>query len=244
MRWPAGLILGVAALGLGCDDAGKSKAVAPPPPGSVEHGGKISGRVIFVGAPPTLPRIPVTGDAHCMSAHPDGVPDESVVVAGDGAIANAFVYIKDAPPSDGSAREPGAIDQVGCQYVPHVVGVQINQSLQVKSSDSILHNVHVLGIENPAMNLSVSGIGRQSIRFAKPEMLHVRCDVHPWMKAIVGVFESPWFAVTGTDGSFVIKDVPPGTYTLAVWQERFGEQTRRIIIAPDGSVDGSFSYRP
>ena len=175
MKWLVWAILPALALALGCD-RGKSNAVTPPPPAKVEHGGKITGRVMFAGTAPTLPRIAVTGDPHCMSAHPGGVPDESVVVAADGAIANVFVYLKDAPRSDGSAAAPGLIDQVGCQYVPHAVAVQINQPLRVKSSDSILHNVHVLGIDNPAVNLSEPGPGEQTLHFATAEMLHVRCD--------------------------------------------------------------------
>jgi hypothetical protein len=242
------IILAVLSLSLAtsCDDRAdskKSKSVAPPPT-KVEHPGIVTGRVVFTGKAPTLARLTVSGDEHCMKLHPDGLPDESVVIGADGAMMNVFVCLKDAPRSDGSKREPAMIDQVACQYVPHAVAVQINQALRVKSSDPVLHNVHLLCIENPPMNLSETQPMEQTVRFASAEMISARCDVHPWMKAVIGVFDSPWFAVTGADGTFVIRDVPSATYTLAAWHERFGELTKKITVAPDGSVKEDFSYAP
>jgi hypothetical protein len=233
----------------GCDKSPDSKSAAvdptyPAAPAKVEHVGTIGGRVLFSGLAPQLPRLNTSGDPHCQMLHPDGLPDESVVVAADGGVANVFVYLKDAPRSDGGLREPAMIDQVGCQYVPHVVAVQINQPLRVKSSDPVFHNIHILAMTNPAMNMSETGPGEQTVRFASPEMIHVRCDVHPWMKAVIGVFDSPCFAVTDTSGNFEIHNIPPGEYTLAAWHERFGELTRKITVGPDGSVRGDFTYAP
>jgi hypothetical protein len=242
-RVPYILLLGL--LLLGCDDraASRPKAAAPPP-AVIEHAGTIGGRVMFGGKAPELPTISLTGDAHCQKLHPQGLTDESVVVADDGAVANVLVYLKDAPRWDGGGRPAALLDQIGCQYVPHVVAVQINQPLRVKSSDSILHNVHILATVNPAENLSETGPGEQTIHFASAEIMHVRCDVHPWMKAIIGVFDSPYYAVTGADGKFEIRNVPPGTYTLAAWHERFGEQTQKITVGPDGTVTAKFAYAP
>ena len=237
-------ILALCAFIIGCDDRPESKPPAPPspPPAKVEHAGTIIGSVLFAGKAPALPPLNTSGDAHCQRPHPDGLPDESVVVADDGAVANVFVYLKDAPRSDGAGGAPAMIDQVGCQYVPHAVAVQINQPLRVKSSDSVLHNVHILAESNPAVNLSETGPGEQTVRFAVTEMMHVRCDVHPWMKAIIGVFDSPYFAVTHADGKFEIHNIPPGAYTLAAWHERFGERTRKITVGPDGTIVADFKY--
>ncbi|HZK80189.1 MAG TPA: carboxypeptidase regulatory-like domain-containing protein [Humisphaera sp.] len=226
----------------GCDDRIESKSA--PPAAKVEHAGSVAGQVRFVGKPPQLPKLTVASDEHCTKLHPNGVPDESVVTATDGSLANVFVYLKDAPASDGAGREPALIDQVNCQYVPHAVAMQVNQPLRIKSSDPVLHNVHVQSIENPAINLAEVRPGEQTVRFAKPEMMFVRCDVHPWMKAVFGVFDNPWFVVTGADGKFRIENVPPGTYTLAAWHERFGEKTQRIVVGADGRIEQQFIYAP
>ncbi|HWE01751.1 MAG TPA: carboxypeptidase regulatory-like domain-containing protein [Tepidisphaeraceae bacterium] len=235
----------LASLIIGCDEPKASKTTtAPAAAGKVEHAGVAIGRVTFVGTRPRLPALAVSADAHCAGRHPDGVPDESVVISDDGSLANVFVYLKDAPASDGAGREPALIDQVNCQYMPHAVAMQVNQPLRVKSSDPIFHNVHVQSIENPAMNLAEVQPGEQTVKFAKPEMMRVRCDVHPWMKAIFGVFDNPWFAVTGADGKFRIDNIPPGTYTLTAWHERFGEKTQTVRIDADGKVTQDFVYAP
>jgi hypothetical protein len=238
----AGLLIAVMAIGCGKSSASVVAKSNAPPPAKVEHAGMISGVVMFDGQRPELPRLSTAGDAHCQQMHPDGLPDESVVVASSGSVANVIVYLKDAPRSDGSLREPAMIDQVNCQYVPHVVAVQINQLLRVKSSDSVFHNINMMAAINPPMNMSETGPGEQLIQFGLPEILRVRCDVHPWMKAVVGVFDSPYFAVTGSDGKFAINNIPPGVYTLTAWHERFGELTRKVTVGPDGSVQSDFTY--
>jgi len=238
------LTLLLSSLAVGCDDRADSGVVIPPPPAKIEHPGTVSGSVTFTGKAPQLPRLTVSGDPHCAGAHPDGLPDESVVVAGDGALANVFVYLKGAPRWDGSGREPALIDQVNCQYVPHVVGIQVNQALRVKSSDTMFHNVHMLGEENPQLNFSQNAPGETVVRFKTAEIMHTRCDVHPWMKAVIGVFDNPYFAVTGPDGKFSFGNVPPGSYTLAAWQERLGEMTKKITVAPDGTIEQDFVYGP
>ncbi|HZL37021.1 MAG TPA: carboxypeptidase regulatory-like domain-containing protein [Tepidisphaeraceae bacterium] len=237
----------LAAFALGCDDRASSiasKSPPPPPPATVAHPGTIWGRVIFAGPAPKLPRLPTTGDPTCHQMHPDGVPDESILIGPGGGLANVFVYIKDAPASTGSARPPALIDQINCQYVPHALAVQVDQPLRVKSSDMVLHNVHVMADKNPSLNLAEIQPGEQTIRFAQPEFLHFRCDVHPWMKAVVGVFNSPYFATTGPDGTYKITGVPPGSHTLAIWHERFGEMQRNVKVEADGRVREEFVYKP
>jgi hypothetical protein len=228
----------------GCDNRANSQAKPDSAPPTIPHAGVISGRVTFAGPPPRLPRLPVQGDPHCMQAHPDGLPDEAVVVADDGAVANVFVFLRGGPRWDGSVREPALLDQVGCQYHPHAVGVQINQPLRVKNSDGVYHNVHLLAEKNPSQNQGSMPMTEVTVHFDTAEILHTRCDVHSWMHAYIGVFENPYFAVTGADGKFALSNVPPGSYTLTAWHERFGELTKQVTVAPDGTVKEDFVYAP
>lgn len=228
----------------GCDDRATSPAAAAAAPIVVAHPGQISGCVRFAGQAPKVVMLPVAADPVCAKAHPNGIPDESVVVADDGSMANVFVYLADAPKSDGAGRAPALLDQVGCQYVPHAVAVQTNQALRVRSSDPVLHNVHIQAKENPALNLAEVRPGEQTVTFSLPEFMRTRCDVHPWMNAIIGVFDSAYFAVTGPDGKFTIGNIPAGTYTLVAWHERLGEQRQKVTIAADQTLHEDLQYRP
>ena len=134
--------------------------------------------------------------------------------------------------------------QKGCHYVPHVQGVQVGQPLQIVNSDSTLHNVHGMPKQSKEFNLGMPIQGMKLDRkFDKPEvMVKFKCDVHPWMNAYVGVLDHPFFAVSGADGQYEIKDLPAGTYTVEAWHEKFGVQTQEITVtdAAAGSADFSF----
>lgn len=218
------------------------KTTAPAIQPKIEHAGQISGRVIFAGKAPNLPPLDTSWVADCVKHHPGGIPDESVVLNSNGTLKNVFVYLKDAPAYDGAAASPAVLDQVNCQYVPHVVGVQVNQELLVKSSDPFLHNLHVADAD-PPLNWAFIGVQDRQAHFSSPGFLTVRCDVHPWMKAIIGVFANSHFAVTDNDGSFRISNVPPGHYTLMAWHERFGELSQSVTVSPNGKLQTDFTYR-
>ncbi len=220
--------------------ADKTKAPATQP--KIEHAGEIVGRVIFAGKAPNLPPLDTSSVADCAKHHPGGIPDESVVINPNGTLKNVFVYLKDGPAFDGAAASPAILDQVNCQYVPHVVGVQMNQELLVKSSDPFLHNLHVADAD-PPLNWAFIGVQQRAARFSSPGFLTARCDVHPWMKAIVGVFANSYFTVTNHDGNFRISNVPPGHYTLMAWHERFGELSQSVTVARDGKASADFTYR-
>lgn len=208
----------------------------------VEHAGEIFGRVVFVGKAPTLPPLDTSSVADCAKHHPGGIPDESVVINSNGTLKNVFVYLKDAPAFDGAAAPPAILDQVNCQYVPHVVGIQVSQELLAKSSDPFLHNLHVADAD-PPLNWAFIGVQQREAHFSSPGFLTVRCDVHPWMKAIIGVFANSYFAVTDNEGNFQISNVPPGHYTLMAWHERFGELSQSLTVAPDEKAHIDFTYR-
>lgn len=208
----------------------------------VEHPGEILGRVLFSGKTPNLPPLDTSSVADCAKHHPGGIPDESVVINPNGTLKNVFVYLKDAPAFDGATARPVVLDQVNCQYIPHIVGVQVGQELLFKSSDPFLHNLHVAD-SDPPLNWAFTGVQQRAAHFSSPGFLAARCDVHPWMKAIVGVFANSYFAVTDNDGNFRISNVPPGHYMLITWHERFGELSQSLTVPPDGKAHIDFTYR-
>jgi plastocyanin len=238
----------VVMVAVACDRKETSSAsgspAAPPRAQTVFGSGTIRGTVKFMGTPPPREEIP---NKPCH-AGAGPLKDETVVVNDDGTLANVFVYLANVPPSDGSKREPALLDQKDCRYVPHAIGVQAGQTLRVRSSDpGTLHNVHYSPDRNPPANFGLTVAGAQKdVKFEQPEFIRVKCDVHPWMTAYVGVFESPFFAVTGeppVGGGFEIAKVPAGEYKLVAWHERYGTVERAVKVKDNETVDISFEYK-
>jgi plastocyanin len=229
--------------------AGESKTSAPPNYFKVDEktGSTISGKVTFSGKRPQLKLLDLTEDPECAKLHRKPVYDESLVVGRGGRLANAFVYIKSG--LEGKVFEPPStpvtIDQKGCMFQPRVLGIEVGQELKVTNSDPVTHNIHPRAEVNREWNHSQAG-GDPPIerRFTKQEvMIRVKCNIHSWMHAWIGVADSPYFAVTGLDGSFVLKNVPPGDYTVGVWQERLGTQEQHVTVAPSSKQDLNFQFK-
>jgi plastocyanin len=133
--------------------------------------------------------------------------------------------------------EPAELDQNGCEYHPHVLGVMKGQELLVKNSDNTSHNIHGLAKKNDEFNKSQPKKGMEfTLKFAEIEQFFTKCDVHPWMGCYIQVFEHPFFAVSDKDGSYEIKNVPPGKYTLKFWHETFGEKSVDVEVSGPGST--------
>ncbi|MGO9243413.1 MAG: carboxypeptidase regulatory-like domain-containing protein [Verrucomicrobiia bacterium] len=208
----------------------------------------ISGKITFDGTPPKRKKINTDADPKCAEMHADSpLLSEEVVVNPDGTLRNVFVYIKsglegktyDVP------KEPVTINQTGCHYVPHVFGMMAKQELDILNSDDTLHNIHAMPAKSPEFNVGEPNKGMIVKRkFPNPEvMVHFKCDVHPWMSAYVGVMDNPFYSVTGDDGTFSLKGLPAGEYTVAAWQEKYGEQVQKVKIG-DGeakSIDFKFT---
>ena len=198
------------------------------------------------GTRPTPKPIDMSEEPACVEAHHGKAYDESLVVNKSGALANAFIYVKTARRKNlRHSSTPVTIDQSGCWFRPRVMGIQAGQTLQVINSDPVTHNIHPMAEVNREWNHS-QGAGDPPIarRFIKPEiMIPVKCNIHSWMHAFIGVLTHPYFAVSKDDGTFEIKNLPPGTYTIAVWQEKLGTQEQQITVPPHGTAEANFTFK-
>jgi plastocyanin len=209
---------------------------------SVAHAGDITGKITLNGTPPPEKEIkPLKSDANCGKLV-TGMPMTTFYVVGEGgALADAVVVLKGLEGnSAGGSAEPLIIDQKACIYIPYVSAVQTGQKILVKNSDPVLHNVHttpkVAGNESKNLAQMPNGADLEFM-FAKPEeFLRFKCDVHPWMFSYVTVLDHPYFDVTGEDGTYTIKNVPPGKYTLEVKHRKAGSATAEIEVTEDGAT--------
>jgi len=201
----------------------------------------LRGTVTFKGTPPDPEEVP-GARCHSGAAATTFAP---VVVSDAGGLKDVMVYVKDAGPVEagGSPPAPTVLDQVNCQYVPHVVGVRTGQVLRVTSSDPTLHNVHTLSVDNPAVNFGMTGAGQhRDLTFDMPERFAVKCDVHPWMRAYVYVFDHPYFAATDGHGRYEIKGLPPGEHTLVFSHPFLGDRERRVTVRDDQPTEVSLTF--
>ncbi|MBP9864939.1 MAG: DUF2012 domain-containing protein [Candidatus Omnitrophica bacterium] len=209
-------------------------------------GGSVTGSAAFSGTAPAKAEINMSADPTCAAAHAEPTFTEEAVVNANNTLKNVFVYVKTGLEGQTfpAPATPATLDQNGCHYTPHVAGVMVGQQLEIINSDSTLHNVHSMAKESKEFNLGMPIKGMKIKKtFEKPEiMVKMKCDVHPWMSAYIGVLSHPFFAVTGEDGSFAIKDLPAGTYTLEAWHETFGAQTAEVTVAEGGSATANFSF--
>jgi plastocyanin len=201
----------------------------------------VNGTVKFDGTAPKPAKIDMSQDPGCKGTN----EAESVVVSG-GDLANVFVYVKDGLGNRtfDAPKDPVVLDQKGCQYHPHVLGVMAGQTVQIKNDDPTTHNIHPTPKDNREWNESQPPSSPALEKnFAREEiMLPVKCNQHPWMKMYVNVVKSPFFAVTDKSGKYEIKGLPPGDYTLAFVHEKLGEQDQKVTVAAKETktVDQSF----
>jgi plastocyanin len=173
-----------------------------------------------------------------------------MLVLGPGnAMANVVVRVVSGLPAGKSYPAPTTpitMDQVGCQYIPHVIGLQVGQPLKVLNNDGVLHNVHALPKINKPFNMAMPPTRKEATEtFTKEEgMFVIKCDVHPWMQSYVGVFSHPFFAVTGADGKYTIKDLPAGTYEIEAWHERLGTQKSKVTVGASDTQTAGFKFSP
>jgi plastocyanin len=252
--------LSLAALGSACGPKEPGPSANAPSDGGAKkivhkgNEGSIKGTISFTGTAPEPKKIDTSADAACAAKNPNLATEDNVVK--DGKLANVFVYVKEGTTADGdkitslSADPPSSpvtLDQNGCHYVPHVFGIQTGQTLKVTNSDPTQHNIHPQPKVNEEWNQTqANGAAPIEKKFTRTEVLiPVKCNQHPWMKAYIGVLKHPFFAVSAADGSFTIRDVPPGKYTVVAWHEGGAngtEKTMEVTVAANAAATADFSF--
>jgi plastocyanin len=214
--------------------AAQKPAAAEPANAEAEAAG-LTGKVLFKGEAPKRERLDTKGAPGC-DQH-EAPLSEDVVVNDDGTLRNVVVYVKEGLDPGAADRAPVparavTMDQRGCQYVPHVVALRVGQPLTVGNSDPTLHNVHGFPFDNAPFNVLQNTKGASNtFKFAvAEEAISLKCDVHPWMRAWIFVFDHPYYAITGADGSFALPALPPGEYKLVAWHEKFGTREQQVKV--------------
>jgi plastocyanin len=207
----------------------------------------VSGTITFDGKAPALRPLAMDADPDCAKKHSGPVPNEALVLGNGNTMGNILVWVSKglAPGKTWPVpKTPVTIDQNGCQYKPHVMGIMVGQPYKILNSDGILHNIHTLPTINPSFNKGMPAtVTEATTTFPKPEaMFHIKCDVHPWMSAYLGVFTNPFYSVTSTDGKFTISGLDPGTYEITAWHERLGTQTASVTVGASGSKTQDFKF--
>ncbi len=243
------LILALLVSACGGGDAtqgdGPDAAETPSEPTTAMGSGSIHGTVSFTGT--SEERTPVRMKPECLDQL-DGTPLSENLIVTDGVVQNVFVYVSAGLP-DGynyaTPSEPAVLDQEGCIYVPRVMGVHVGQTIRIENSDPFQHNIHPVPELNRGFNESTPNMGDYLEKsFLVPEvMVSVKCDVHSWMQAYIGVMDHPYFATSDLSGNFSISGLPDGAYTITAWHEQLGQQTMDVTVAGGAMSEANITYQ-
>jgi len=247
--------MSVAACGGGSQETA-SKSAEPSSPSGTPSGqkvdtataGDVKGTVVLDGAAPKNEAIKMNADPVCVKENKNPQFQETYMVGSDGkSLGNVFVYVKDGLGNYiyDTPTEPAKIDQKECRYHPHVFGMRVGQPLEIVNSDPTLHNIHALPKGNQEFNTGqpIQNMKTTHTFTAKEVMVPFKCDVHGWMNAYVGVLDHPYYAVTGDDGKFELKSLPPGTYTIEAWHEKLGTTTQSVTLGQKETKEVNFTFK-
>src|SRR5580658_1534159 len=242
------MLAGAVALAVaGCGKNENSESSSPTATVDPATAGSISGTVVLDGTPPALMPIDMSATPACVQANPSPVVPPIVVTGENGALANVVVYVKDGLGhyKFDTPTETVALGQKNCMYDPHVVALMTGQPFEVQNNDPTMHNVHPMPKHNRQWsNSQPSGSAALHETFTHAEFaMPVLCNVHPWMRSTVFVFDHPYFAVTPPAGNFTLANLPPGTYTIEAWHETLGTQDQTVTIGPHESKTISFAFK-
>jgi len=212
--------------------------------GAAFAAGSVKGTIGYTGAPVKPAMLKRASDAFCAKSKKE-MPDEQVLLSKDGkALANVLVRIKNPPAGAKAPTDPVVVDQHDCTYQPRVQGAVEGQKIMIKNSDGTMHNIHAYAGTKTLFNTPQQPKAAPLEKEAKAtDVVKLQCDVHPWMRGYVIYSKSPHFAVSGEDGSFEIKDVPPGKYTVEAWHEKLGTQTAELTVEEGKPADPKLAFK-
>ncbi|HEY4742489.1 MAG TPA: carboxypeptidase regulatory-like domain-containing protein [Candidatus Acidoferrales bacterium] len=214
--------------------------LAAPPAGN----GSITGKVTYTGTPPKMKPIDMSKEPTCAKQHATPVMTENVVTGSGNVLGDVVVYISAGAPETSAPSQIVRYDQKGCQYLPHVLAMQASQPLEIYNDDQTSHNIHPLAKVNQEWNKSQPpGTPPIQAKYEKPEFIPVKCNIHPWMHGYFAVLNTSHYSITGEDGSFNIKDLPAGKYTVTAWQEQYGTQNQEVTVGAGESKSITFSFK-
>jgi plastocyanin len=232
------LLLALASIALVGSEVGAGTPTPAPATGT------ISGKVTYTGTPPKMKPIDMAKEPSCAKQHTTPVMTENVATGPDNALQYVVVYISAG--DSGAATPPEGVryEQKGCQYLPHVLPMQVGQQLQIFNDDQTSHNIHPLAKVNPEWNKSQpAGSPPIDTKYEKPEFIPVKCNIHPWMHGYFAVLSTSHYAVTGQDGAFSLKGLPAGKYTVTAWQEQYGTQTQDVTVGAGETKAVNFTFK-
>jgi plastocyanin len=216
-------------------------------PGVAFAASTVSGTVTFDGKVPTLRPLAMDADPVCAKKHSKPVPNEMLALGSGNTMGNILVWVSKGLPAGKTwpvPKTPVTLDQNGCVYVPHVMGIMVGQTYRILNSDGVLHNIHTLPKINTTFNKGMPPTLKEATTvFSKPEdVFHIKCDVHPWMSAYIAVFTHPFYSVTSTDGKFTISGLEAGTYEITAWHEKLGTQTASVTVSGSDTKTQNFKF--
>ncbi len=235
---------------IGCSKNVNEEPPQSPPPTTVVNpatAGNIAGTIRLEGEPPNFRPIDMSAEPACVKANSGPVIPQIVITGKHGALAGVVVYIKSGLGryKYDVAMTPVALNQKGCMYGPRVLALRVGQPLEVHNEDPTTHNINVRARDNRSWNRSETpGQPPFSETFSHPELgIPITCNIHPWMRAYLFVFDNPYYDVTRKTGDFALKSLPPGTYTIEAWQEYYGAQDQTVTLAPKETKSISFVFK-
>jgi hypothetical protein len=206
--------------------------------------GSVSGKVTFEGTPAKQRTINMSQEPSCAKQYATPATTESVVTGPNNALENVVVYVSAGAPDEPAPEQPAVLTQKGCRYAPHVTVLQVNQELEIVNDDQTFHNIHPLPKNNREWNKSQPpGAPPVEDKYARPEFIPVKCNIHPWMNGTLAVLRNSHYSVTGGQGEFKLPNLPPGDYTISAWHESYGEQTQQITITGSATKTVNFVFK-
>ncbi|MEP6991860.1 MAG: carboxypeptidase regulatory-like domain-containing protein [bacterium] len=204
----------------------------------------ITGTVTYTGTLPKMKPIDMAKEPTCAADHKTPVTTESAVGGPNNSLEDVVIYISAGDKPSAPSTHAVRYDQRGCQYVPHVAIVEVNQPIEISNLDKTSHNIHPLAKANAEWNKSQPpGAPPLKESFAKAEFIPVKCNIHPWMHGYFAVLNTSHATTSGEDGTFSLKGLPAGKYTVTAWHERFGTQSQEVTIGAGAPPKVNFVFK-